>query len=1239
MSSGEESGEKTRAVKSYPLNSKRFTAHVVHRIAAALGLPKAPLADARPMVEGSLSEGHEPQNVQVDLVGSESGTIIRLRDADGVFLDIPPGEPDGGNGSAERGTGDQEVEEESEMDTEVIEDDLRSRTGGAREETEAEEEELQVALDAAQERIAGLEMELEAATQQNIDLTEEVKVLSVKIREGGDKNRALWRLHCEKLAEYDEQITGKEEEIEALERRIAVSGAVAHEPPHALPEHSAFVCSPVVAETHEPEGARHRREPSVTGRSVAAARSLPAKELSRPAGRGTSTEFAGHSSVSSHVAGGGASEPRMGKAPPVDPFCGEVAGMTFDDWYPSLKRAAHWNQWTDEDTLIQLAGHLRGRALQEWTLLREAEKETLADAATSLRSRLDPGSRALVALDFRHAAQRQSENVADYISRLEQLFRRAHGREGISDETRDTLLHCQLQEGLRYEIMQAPAVSGSHTYPELCLAARNEERRIAELAKRRQYRRSGFFPEPRQQGGSKTERVPDQETGQRAGPCYDHYRGPQVLGPNYAYPSNRGHQPRGPYPSPRGPYPSDQGPPLDRGYQPRGPYPSPRGPYPSDQGPPLDRGPYPSDQGPPLDRGHQPRGPGPSPGRGRYTRGPALEPRRCFECNEVGHMRKDCPQLKESQTTSHGVNRQVTTLVQPCFQGEGNATALSAGTQGHLLPYLLSSDSEDDSGSGRPKLSGHGPMMQIAASEKLVLLQWNEENTHGHHQLSQDLSSSDLDDDPGVLQVRLTDRGSKPQYADVQVQGVPARGVIDTGSDITIMGGELFRHVAIVARLRKSQLRKPDKIPKTYDGRTFTLDGMMDLDLTFNGITMKVPVYIRASAIEQLLLREGVCRQLQVITYHPDVSDRKGRKWHPPMQMLPPTVVDNRSTGGASEKDSAAAEREHPNVGTTTKKGRSHKPRPGREDASQVMEKGRESAATTCGATGLPQGESSEAVGLRRARTVQATVVHGSTQTEDRQHAQQWPTHRSDPDAEVPKRVAGTTQTSPEVDDEEADMDGVVPTVRVRLLQTVRVPPRQSVFVKTTAETELPTAPLMFEPSDRTNQDGGVYGEECLLDPSDDGTFKVPLTNPTAITRIIPAGEVLGQVTAASVIRVAETETVVGRVLSARMDQQRKSAQEELRKEKLKEVIGELDLPQEEKEAFQSFLVKHHRAFCLEDGERRNRAHQHGNRHGRRPSEKTESAQATICFTPGGGAATERHARTGGRPTFQVTMG
>ena len=182
--------------------------------------------------------------------------------------------------------------------------------------------------------------------------------------------------------------------------------------------------------------------------------------------------------------------PRRGKAPPVDSFSGETTGLTFDDWFPSLQRASDWNQWSDEEALIQLAGHLRGRALQERTLLRSTEKESPDAVVCALWGCLDAGSRALAAQDFRHASQREKESVADYISRLEQLFRQAYGREGMSDETRNTLLHSQLQEGLRYELMKVPAVSGSHSYRELCLAARNEEKRVAELAKRRQYQRT-----------------------------------------------------------------------------------------------------------------------------------------------------------------------------------------------------------------------------------------------------------------------------------------------------------------------------------------------------------------------------------------------------------------------------------------------------------------------------------------------------------------------------------------------------------------------------------------------------------------------------------------------------------------------------------------------------------------------------------------------------------------------------
>ena len=57
----------------------------------------------------------------------------------------------------------------------------------------------------------------------------------------------------------------------------------------------------------------------------------------------------------------------------------------------------------------------------------------------------------------------------------------------MSSDTRDTLLHGQLQEGLRYELMRAPAVSGAQIYKELCLAARNEEKRLADLKKRQSY--------------------------------------------------------------------------------------------------------------------------------------------------------------------------------------------------------------------------------------------------------------------------------------------------------------------------------------------------------------------------------------------------------------------------------------------------------------------------------------------------------------------------------------------------------------------------------------------------------------------------------------------------------------------------------------------------------------------------------------------------------------------------------
>ena len=65
----------------------------------------------------------------------------------------------------------------------------------------------------------------------------------------------------------------------------------------------------------------------------------------------------------------------------------------------------------------------------------------------------------------------------------------AYGRDSMSAETRDTLLHSQLQEGLQYDLTRGPAVSGAQTYKELCLTAKNEEKHLAELKKRQHYQK------------------------------------------------------------------------------------------------------------------------------------------------------------------------------------------------------------------------------------------------------------------------------------------------------------------------------------------------------------------------------------------------------------------------------------------------------------------------------------------------------------------------------------------------------------------------------------------------------------------------------------------------------------------------------------------------------------------------------------------------------------------------------
>ncbi len=125
----------------------------------------------------------------------------------------------------------------------------------------------------------------------------------------------------------------------------------------------------------------------------------------------------------------------------MSPFTSENEEVTLYEWLPSLDRAAHWNAWTEEDQLLQPAGHLRGKALQEGNLIPTESKRSLSTSVQTLKGRLDPARQAMAAQEFRHLTQNEQEPVGDFITRLEKTFMLAYRKHQISPETREAFLY------------------------------------------------------------------------------------------------------------------------------------------------------------------------------------------------------------------------------------------------------------------------------------------------------------------------------------------------------------------------------------------------------------------------------------------------------------------------------------------------------------------------------------------------------------------------------------------------------------------------------------------------------------------------------------------------------------------------------------------------------------------------------------------------------------------------------
>ena len=90
-----------------------------------------------------------------------------------------------------------------------------------------------------------------------------------------------------------------------------------------------------------------------------------------------------------------------------------------------------------------------------------------------------------------------------------------------------------------------------------------------------------------------------------------------------------------------------------------------------------------------------------------------------------------------------------------------------------------------------------------------------------------------------------SNKGREFQYVEIKVERLPVMGLIDTGSDITIMRGDLFYHTVGKGGIEVDQLQSPAYKACSYDQKPITLDGQMEIILSFDKKVLQTTMYVK----------------------------------------------------------------------------------------------------------------------------------------------------------------------------------------------------------------------------------------------------------------------------------------------------------------------------------------------------------------------------------------------------------